>query len=296
MQMLKTVSLMGLGLLLAGILRAEPLFPSEHSWVPEEPYAWTFYTYDGEASLKDIEVPGRMARVIQQEGEAAAFVPVLSTPDVSMGLGVYYVMDDFDFTSFSAGDHYLHMLAVPIDVIYQGLIPWSFWAEVSPGLFTDFNGMTWDDYRTMGHVLAMYDLSSSLRLAGGVGYDREFGDDKVFPMGGVRWQPHRSWDFNLILPMPRVTYAPISTWTLFAEAMPAGNKWNIREQGDNYDFKLESYRLAVGTEYALTRWLWAQAAVGADVNRNYKIQNDREDILDSDAADTWFVRIGLLAR
>lgn len=266
------------------------------SQVPEDPFGWGYYTFDGEADLTEEIEPGHKAAADSHEVEGALSMPYYEREDLMLLAGAGYKWNHFSFSGVALPDYDLNTLTLPLDALYSAGADWTFWVNVTPGLYTDFHGVDGDDYRTAGLGLASVELNPRWGLALGAAYDRVFGDDKLYPLGGFRWTPNGQWAVDLVLPMPRVTYAPTRKLALFMDARPAGDKWNLREEGENYDFQLESYRVGAGLEYALTCHVWLHVAAGGDLDRNYEIRNQDRKLLDSGVEDTYFVRAGLVLR
>ncbi len=266
--------------------------------VPDDPAAWLLYTAEGRADLDDTgtDAPGH---VRTHEVDISAALPVYSNDTAAVLLGAAWRWNRFDLGGGLDERYDLYMAALPVDLLLQPANRWLLWVNASPGVFTDFEHVTDDDARVTGHALVQYDWTPTLSLAAGAAYDREFGDDTLYPLGGAVWAPAPAWRVSLMFPTPQVCYAPHPRWLLFAEARPAGNLWNVHDEetgGPDYDFKLESWQIGAGAEFRLWNALWLHASAGADVERHYEIRRADRVELDSDTDDTWFLRAGVVAR
>lgn len=264
------------------------------SLIPEDAFAQVVYTWDAETSFEE-STPGK---VTCHEVEAVAALPVYQQDAFSFLLGGGIKWNQFAFTGIDMSDEDVYTLTLPFDLIYEGPGDWSFWANITPGLFSDLRRVDGDDYKTLFHGLAMYDLFDCLTLTAGAAYDSAFGKDEWYPLGGVIWHINEQWELRLILPNPFLYWAPNRKLLLFAGAMPAGDKWNMRDPDtfEGYDFKLESWRAGGGFEYQLAGPAWFHLSAGADIDRKYVIENETQTLLDSKADDTFFVRTGLVFR
>lgn len=262
--------------------------------VPEDPFAWFLYTYDEAASLESDRE--RSGEVVGHETEAACALPVWEGRSGLLMAGVSVKHNRFEFRNVDVNDQDLYAVTVPVDGIYTGAQRWVFWGGASPGLFSDLDDPDSGHYRILLRAMVAFERSPSLELALGAFYDHVFGEDEVYPVGGVVWSPSAEWTLSLLLPMPRVTYAPTRRFLVFAEALPAGDTWSLTDEGQEYDFKLESYRLGLGAEYGLAEHVWLQAAAGVDVAREYELDGPPGEDYKSEAEDTFFLRVGLLAR
>lgn len=266
--------------------------------VPEAPAIWGLYTFEGKADLEQAVTPAGPTQVGVQSVDATASLSVVSNRAMTFMAGAYWRWDRFDLSGGYNERYDLYVAAVPLNLFYTGFEDWLFWGNVTPGLFTDFQRLTHDDYRTTGHAMVQYDWTRAFRLAAGLAYDREFGDDKLYPIGGIVWDINRAWQLNLIFPWPQIAYAPWPGLVLFVDARPAGNKWNVHYTGDvsDYDLKVESWQVGGGLEYQLWKQIWLHASAGADVRRHYEIRLDDDSRIDSDAGDTYYLRAGLVVR
>lgn len=271
--------------------------PELDSYVPEEPMGYVLYTYDGRADI-NLTIPDTAAgKVAGQEIAAALSVPACRLEHFTLGLGVGCQWNRFEFDGVAIDNMDLYALTLPIDLIYEGLPRWTFWGNVSPGLFSDLKHINADDYRTLLHGLVLYRLLPQLQLAAGASYDREFGDDKVYPIGGAIWNIGRQWELNALFPSPSLRYSPTRRCVLFANARPAGNKWNLHlaDDASDGDFKLESWQIGLGAEVEACRHIWLHGSAGMDVDRSYEVQ-DAGWRIKSEAGETWFARAGIVVR
>ena len=191
----------------------------------------------------------------------------------------------------------LYAMALPVGLRWIVSEEWTFFLNMTPSLATDFREVTEEDCYVSFSGLGVYQASPAVSLVLGVVGDREFGDDLVFPVGGMIWNLSRELQVSLLLPWPRLTYAPCPGLAFFCDAHPAGNKWSIG--GDDEaegKFKLERWRLSAGIEARLCASFWLQIAGGADTACSYKIKEEGARVLDAKADDSFFLRAGLLYR
>ncbi len=264
---------------------------------PDDPMGYLLGAYDGQADV-NLDIPeAPSGKVLGKEIAAVASVPVLRTAGWTLAAGFGCQWNRFEFSGIALDDVDLYALTMPLDLVYTGLDRWTFWANATPGLFSDLKRLTGDDYRTLLHGLALYRLLPQLQLGGGVSYDREFGDDKVYPIGGLIWNIGREWELAALFPSPSLQYAPSKRWVFFANARPAGNKWNLRITDDarDGDFKLESWQVGLGAEFEVLRHVWLHGSGGMDIERSYEVR-DTDIRLKSEAGETWFARAGVVMR
>ncbi len=265
---------------------------------PSDPYAFAMYTYIGEADLKEADTGQSDSRARMHEWEGLAALPYWNAGAHTLlaGAGVKY--NRFEFQNLDLGDENVYALRLPLDYIHDAGGDWMFWGNVTPGLFSDLEGLNRDDYKTQLHGMALYRWLPQLHLAAGLAYDSAFGDDDLYPLGGLIWRAHSQWLVSLILPAPAVAWRPHRKLLVYADARPAGDKWNVRVDGEpgDFDFKLECWRIGAGLEYNLSGALWMHLGGGMEIDRRYEVSNSAGELYKSDVDDAWFCRAGLLCR
>ena len=286
------------GLATGAALAQRDVLPDNN--ISRDPFAWVLFTYDGESDVNVKGQPGATdASAWMADVDAVISLPVYTNSQIAFLAGAGYRWTRFEFNKIQGvGNYDVYTIRIPFDLVYVGLKRWTFWANVTPGLFSDLDGITSDDYRTQVHGMAMFEAVQGVNLSVGASYDREFGEDRLYPLGGVVWTVTPEWQLRLILPEPEVVYAPTKRLAFFAEARPAGGLWNIHDRSDDqdYDLSLKTWQVGGGMEIALTEHVWVHVAGGADVNREYEIQRDGKSLLESEADDAWFARAGLVLR
>ena len=263
--------------------------------VATEPFTWVLYSYEAASDFEnDNEVGGKVAI---HEIEVLATPVYVEKEAYQAVMGIGFKQNQFVFEDVPQDDVDVYTITLPMDLI----VPhdeWTFWGNVTPGLLSDLEDISGDDFRVMIYGMAMYDWKPNVQLAFGAAYDRVFGDDEIFPLGGVVWQIGEQCEINMILPMPRVTYAPSEKVQIFADVRPAGGVWNMydEETDTDFDFKLEGYRFGMGFEYEVARHIWLHAAAGFSTERTYEFGEGNEQVFEAEADDTYFGRIGFIVR
>jgi hypothetical protein len=262
--------------------------------VAAEPFTWLLYTYEHEA---EFDADGVDGNVTLHETDLYATPLFTEAGAWQMAVGLGLKRTDFVFDEIELDDLDLYSVLLPLDLMYD-TDDWMFWGNITPALFTDFEELSNDDYRTLFHGMAMYRWRSNVEFALGAAYDRQFGEDELYPMGGVVWRIGEEWELNLVLPMPRITYAPSRTFQLFADVRPEGDYWNVSDEDldEEFDFRLEGFRAALGFEYRVAPHVWLHLAAGSAFERKYEIEESDARTFESDAEDTYFVRGGLVVR
>lgn len=265
--------------------------------LPGEPVARLSYTHMGVRHFEGI--PGLKASM--HEADVAVSCPLIRREDCAITMGFAGIWDQLRFDGWQQDANKrvqnLYVAALSIDLRLDASENLSFSLNVTPAAFTDFDQLTREDFQVVFCGLGVYQASPAVSLALGVAGDREFGDDLIFPVGGMIWNLNRELQVSLLLPWPRLAYAPRPWLAFFCDARPAGNKWSIGgRDGADGELKLEKWRLGAGFEARLMANLWLQIAGGAEAQCFYKIDEEGTSALDAKADDVFFLRAGLLYR
>ena len=278
---------------------SEPAKDSLQSLTPDDPLSYLYYTWQGESHFDNPDNPENEGDVMVHSVESEIMLPAFQSEDFALLAGPGVKWTRMDFSQSARLDRIdLYVLSLPIDLVYTGWDRWTLLGSVTPGLFSDLKEITGNDYKTQLHGLALYRIRPSLRLAAGVAYDSDFGDDDLYPLGGCIWDINNRLTMRLVLPRPTMVWAPDDKLVVYAGARATGNKWNMRplDDGVEYDFKVETWSVGCGVEYALFKKIWFHLDTGVSINRKYTVDNDEGEYFKADADNTYFVRTGLVLR
>jgi len=129
--------------------------------------------------------------------------------EIKMFYGVNYRFTRINTGSFhSRADlGHLHDIIVPLSFSYDPSdSPWSFFAQISGQLATDFTSITSHDFDYFARVGARYQFSDTFSLNFGAARVRNFGEAIVLPALGCTWQPTDDWAFTLLGPRITLSY------------------------------------------------------------------------------------------
>mgnify|MGYP007073191389 CR=1 FL=1 len=132
---------------------------------------------------------------------------------------------------------------------------WGYDLVFTPGVYTDFETDSSDEWRYTGRAVASYQWSPATQLLFGVGYfDRE--DITALPIAGLIYTPCDDVRWELLFPRPRYARrihqcCDREDW-LYVAAEFGGGSWAIQRAGGADDVvTLRDYRLLVGKEVKL---------------------------------------------
>lgn len=129
----------------------------------------------------------------------------------------------------------------------------------SLGVYTDFNTFTTRSLRVKGTGLGWVRLTSNMTAKFGVSYINRL-DVKLFPAGGLFWQPNDRLNMELFFPSPKISYKlqqiGNTELTGYLTAGYGGDSWTIqRTAGFSDQVDLIDIRVMAGIEFVGFRGL-----------------------------------------
>lgn len=176
---------------------------------------------------------------------------------------------------------------------------WTLRAEVDPGIYSDFEDLSGDDFNAPFGLRATYAASTNVLWVLGLSVDPR-GDIPVVGGPGVRWRFAPDWTLNLVLPRPRIEFAASRQLTLFAGGELKGGSYRVgerfgRDAGrpalDGETVSYREIRAGAGARYRIAPLLSISLDAGWTIDRRYHYEN-RHLLLNGDGAP--YVQFGLL--
>lgn len=179
----------------------------------------------------------------------------------------------------------LHLIELPLVMLYQPQgSDWSFHARVSPGLSSDLDSITTDDFFVDARLGGNYRWNEKLRLNFGVAYTRAVGEPQIFPYAGFEYQ------FNDFLRVQwrgftvEARYRVMPSWVLRLTGEVVGGYWNIDTPESDY-LALQSYRIGLTLEREIADDLWLVAGAGITMANELRWQDQSGNTLRNDEFD-----------
>ncbi len=175
---------------------------------------------------------------------------------------------------------------------------WTLALSARPGLYSDFDDISGDDFSVPVTVFFSYDLNPRWQFLFGVNF-QSGRDIPVLPAIGAVWKPTEQWTISITLPRPNVTYAFDDKLAIFAGgeltggAYTVGDKFGTRLGDPTLDGELLTYReirAGAGVRYDVSKKLRLEMEGGWVIDRRF-IYHDRDLQFNGDGAP--YVRIGL---
>jgi Domain of unknown function (DUF6268) len=194
---------------------------------------------------------------------------------------------------FFSGD--LHSFELPLSLILKDKSsPWTYSAKLSPGITSDFEQVTSDDFFLDGRISAAYKFTENFSLNFGVAYTRFNGEPQFLPSIGFSWSPCEDVNLSLYGPRFQVRYKLNENWIVRFQTEPGGGVWNIDQGSASRDFSITSYRAGFAVERKIHDQLWLTAGAGFTLfNEVETLTNSGDTISKTDGDEGAYVNLGV---
>ena len=210
---------------------------SARGW-EEDKIVWLKYYYVPHSELKDED--GEIGMNVVKGG---VMIPVaLSESFVLLpGLthsGLYLDYKDLTFSdptpdgTFTEKDlpHNLHAIDLVLGGAVQWDEEWGTFIVLYPGIHSDMDDISGDDFYFSGAALISYTFSDTFLLSAGLYYDDSFGLPQLLPMLGVQWRISDSLTLDAALPQFLVfAYRVIPELAIGLKYNVEGNQYRLSE-------------------------------------------------------------------
>lgn len=251
-------------------------------------------SFDSNLNVGDTNL-GEMAADLARVTYTAVFRP---NKEYQWGLGVQWDYATFDLPASTPAPDEMHGLALRFTSNWQLAEGWNLRTELRPGLYTDFEDLSGDDFNVPFTIALGYDISPTLSVALAINADFRR-DIPVVGGPGVIWSFAENWRLILLLPRPQIEFTPYRSLTLFAGgefralAIRVGEEFG-NEVGDpriNDDqVTYREIRVGGGARWNITRSLRLFVEGGWAIDRRF--QFDRSNLLlNGDGAP--YMQVGL---
>lgn len=181
---------------------------------------------------------------------------------------------------------------------------WNFWrliGVVAPGLSTDFNnGLTTNDFRIQGMLLAINSVSENFQYGIGAGFTTDFGSPSPVPIVNISWQTNSKFRISGLLPKNLgIWYVPSQDREFGVRAAVSGSQFHLKEAGPQRmeDVDVKYSVLSLGPEYKqkVAGSIFLKLEGGYTLFRKFRFEgpNGKNDL---DLENNIFFRGGLVFR
>jgi hypothetical protein len=211
--------------------------------------------------------------------------------------GMNYRLTCIDQGEFPMRDELdeLHGISVPISAIYhRENSPWTFFAQISGELSTDFKSVTSDDFDFTARLAGQYEFSDRFSLNFGLARSRYFGDAIVLPSIGFAWTPTDDWALTIMGPRLILSHRINDKMILRAGGFPTGGLWNVEEDsGKSVDYGFSTYNAGIGLDYKLRRGIWLSIWAGANFAAEFRAEERGHKLFEDDLDSGFFASVGI---
>ncbi len=220
-----------------------------------------------------------------------------TAPHARLLYGVSGHLFHFDAPNASPLPDQLGAFALKFGVNYRFDSPWSLRAEMSPGIYSDYDAKNIDGFGVPLSVRVVYSASRDLQWLLGLSIDYRSGHPVVGGVG-VRWKPSEKWTVLVVLPAPRVEYFITERFSVFGGASLRGGTYRVADDFGRQrsmpelDRQIVDYR-EIAVEGGVRFRLGSGAAylgVGRMLDRRFAFR-ERDILFNGDPAPTF--KIGL---
>jgi hypothetical protein len=124
---------------------------------------------------------------------------------------------------------------------------------VMPGLYSDFQQVSWQSFRPHARALAIVAFSADLQVVAGVLYVNRI-HVQLLPAGGVLWSPCKDVHCELVFPQPKIAYRltalGLPAWSVYLMGEFGGDTWTIQRADGAADLAdYRDQRLIAGVQW-----------------------------------------------
>jgi Domain of unknown function (DUF6268) len=203
---------------------------------------------------------------------------------------VYGVSVGYDWANFDAGDWLglgkstLQSLELQFTAAHfpKGDTGWLGIALITPGLGSDFNQISADDFSLRGIAVVGYQFNPKVALALAGYANSSIGEVIAYPGIGLIWRPSDAWMFQLTPPIMGIGWSPNKAWMISLSAYPSGGQWDV--DGEGTDGRIEAislslFRAGLGIERRIGKHFRIVAQAGVNFGGDIEIRDQNQVVL-----------------
>jgi hypothetical protein len=159
---------------------------------------------------------------------------------------------------------------------------------ISPGVSTDFNHLTGDDFSFSALAVWGYQFSPRFTLSAAGFFNYSIGETTAVPGIGVVWRPTDTLILQLTPPIAAIGWTPVKDWTISFSAYPAGGGWDVDREGTDGNverIQLEGWRTGLGVERKIGQHLRISVQAGVNIGGKIELRDGSDRKLFSEDLD-----------
>jgi hypothetical protein len=196
-----------------------------------------------------------------------------------------YNLSELDFNGFMGLQREtLHTLEAQVSLFWRPENSrWWGLGFLTPGVGTDFQGLSWDDFEISGLGLLGYRFTDSFSLAGGLFAQYGAEEGRVFPALGFIWKPD-PFIVQVTPPFVVLGWRATDRVTLSLSAYPSGGSWDVEDPTVNR-VDLSGWQTAASVIYQATERLSISLRVGMNVGGELELRDRNNRELENETLD-----------
>lgn len=213
--------------------------------------------------------------------ETRTILPVLTRKmgDLRLGLSLGYNLTELDFNGLAGlQNETLHTLEVQAGLFWRPeQSRWWGLGFVTPGLGTDFQGVSWDDFEISALGLLGYRFSETFSVAGGTFAQYGADEGMIVPALGFIWKPG-NFIVQVTPPFVVLGWRATDRVTLSLSAYPSGGSWDVEDPGVNR-VDLKGWQTAASVIYRITERVSLSLRTGMNVGGELELRDSSNRVL-----------------
>ena len=203
-----------------------------------------------------------------------------------MSASLSYNLTELDFNGFlGLQSETLHTLEAQLSLFWQPeQSRWWGLGFVTPGLGTDFQDVSWDDFEVSGLGLLGYRFTDSFSLAGGFFAQYGAQEGMIVPAIGFIWKPD-PFIVQVTPPFAVIGWRATDRVTLSLSAYPSGGSWDLEDPNVNR-VELNGWQTAASVLYQVTDRFSISLRAGLNVGGVLELRDGSNDVLANETLES----------
>jgi len=199
--------------------------------------------------------------------------------DVRMGLSLGYNLSELGFNGLAGlQDETLHTLEAQVGLFWRPeQSRWWGLGFVTPGLGTDFQGLSWDDFEVSALGLLGYRFTDTFSFAGGMFAQYGAEEGMIVPALGFIWQPD-PFIVQVTPPFVVLGWRATDRVTLSLSGYPSGGSWDVEDPNVNR-VDLSGWQAAASLIYKATERVSLSLRAGMNIGGELELRDSNNRVL-----------------
>lgn len=203
-----------------------------------------------------------------------------------MSASLSYNLSELDFNGFfGLQSETLHTLEAQLSLFWRPeQSRWWGLGFMTPGIGTDFQGLSWDDFEVSNLGLLGYRFTDSFSLAGGFFAQYGAQEGMIVPALGFIWKPD-PFIMQVTPPFVVLGWRATDRVTLSLSAYPSGGSWDVEDPNVNR-VELNGWQTAASLIYQATDRFSVTLRAGLNVGGELELRDDNNNVLANETLES----------